>query len=469
VHVTGDWHIGFDMSQAAIIAPEIPRGEDRIWPYHPELLSKPVPRYTSYPTAAEFTDDFTGETLADALDAVGEAEPVSLYLHIPYCREICWYCGCNTGAANRGARLAGYLEALTREIELVGARLGGRERVRRVAFGGGSPNALDPAQFASLADAVRRAFRLDDPVLSVEIDPRGFDAAWARALGDAAVSRVSLGVQTLAPHLQAAIGRAQPFEAIAETMALLRGAGVESINFDLMYGLPGQSDADLLDTLERAIDLGPDRLAVFGYAHVPHLIPRQRRIDATALPGAPARFDQAELAYRFLTAAGYEPVGFDHFARPGDELARATRRGQLHRNFQGFTEDGAKVLIGLGASAISEFPDRLLQNEKNAGRYRELIGGGAFAVARGVWRDMEDQRRGAIIADLLTRGSALLPGNLDLSQELAALGPFEAAGLVVRDGGSLRLKATALPYARTIAAVFDRHRPDSAVRFSAAV
>lgn len=452
-----------------MIAPVIRPGNERIWPYHPELLAKPVPRYTSYPTAAEFTGDFTGAALAEALDRVGEAEPVSLYLHIPYCREICWYCGCNTGAANRGARLAGYLDALNNEIEMVGARLGGRERVRRVAFGGGSPNAIDPGQFASLVNSVGNAFRLDDAVLSVEIDPRGFDATWARALGDAAVSRVSLGVQTLAPHLQAAIGRVQPFTAIRKTVALLRSAGVTSINFDLMYGLPGQSDADLLDTLERAIDLEPDRLAVFGYAHVPHMIPRQRRIDATALPGASARFDQAELAYRFLTAAGYEPVGFDHFARPGDALATATRRGELHRNFQGFTEDGAKVLIGLGASAISEFPDRLLQNEKNAGRYRELISGGAFAVARGVWRDREDQRRGAIITDLLTRGRALLPGDLDLSREIAALDRFEAAGLLVRDGRDLRLEAKALPYARTIAAVFDRHRADSVVRFSAAV
>ncbi len=457
------------MFRTAISVPETRPPGDRIWPYHPELLAMPVPRYTSYPTAAEFTGDFTGDMLAEALDAVREPEPVSLYLHIPYCREICWYCGCNTGAANRGARLAGYLAALTGEIELAGARLGRRGRVRRVAFGGGSPNAIDPGQFTGLVDAVARAFRLDDPALSVEIDPRGFDAAWARALGDAAVRRVSLGVQTLAPRLQAAIGRVQPFEAIRDAVTLLRGAGVTSINFDLMYGLPGQSAADLRDTLERAVELGPDRLAVFGYAHVPHLIPRQRRIDAGALPGGATRFDQAERAYRFLTDVGYEPIGFDHFARPGDDLAVAARRGELHRNFQGFTEDGAKVLIGLGASAISAFPDRLLQNEKNAGRYRARIGGGAFAVARGVWRDMEDRRRGAIIADLLTCGTALLPDDLDLSEEMAALHRFEAVGLLVRDGGDLRLEARALPYARTIAAVFDRHRPASGVRFSAAV
>lgn len=469
MHGIGNCRMNRRMFQAAMIAPEVRPGDERIWPFYPKLLSKPVPRYTSYPTAAEFTADFAGEALAEALDEVGEAEPISLYLHIPYCREICWYCGCNTGAANRGARLAGYLAALHDEIELVGARLGGRGRVRRVAFGGGSPNAVAPEQFEALVEAVGRAFRLDNPVLSVEIDPRGFDAAWAGALGQAGVGRVSLGVQTLEPRLQAAIGRVQPLETIRDTVALLRRAGIASLNFDLMYGLPGQSDADLIDTLDRALELCPDRLAVFGYAHVPHMIPRQHRIDANALPGAQERFDQAELAFRFLTDAGFEPVGFDHFARPGDALAVAARNGELHRNFQGFTEDSAKVLIGLGASAISEFPDRLLQNEKNAGRYRELIGSGKLPIARGVRRDTEDQRRGAIIADLLTRGAAALPRDLDLSREMAALAAFEVAGLLDLDAGSVRLAARALPYARTIAAVFDRHRPDSAVRFSAAV
>ncbi|WP_423605383.1 oxygen-independent coproporphyrinogen III oxidase [Sphingomonas sp. MS122] len=442
---------------------------DRAWPYYPELLAKPVPRYTSYPTAAEFGPDFSGDALAAALDMVGELEPISLYLHIPYCQEICWYCGCNTGAANRSTRLAGYLAALKRESELVGARLGGRGRVRRVAFGGGSPNAISPQQFAELVATVEMAFKLDNPVLSVEVDPRGFDADWARTLGKANVSRVSLGVQTFAPRLQAAIGRVQPIDAIRETVSLLRDAGAASINFDLMYGLPGQSDADLTDTLERALELSPDRLAVFGYAHVPHLIPRQRRIDGSALPDGSSRFHQAELAYLFLTQAGYEPIGFDHFARPKDALAIAARRGGLRRNFQGFTEDDAKVLIGLGASAISEFPDRLLQNEKNAGRYRELISEEAFAVARGVWRNEEDRQRGAIIAALLTQGNAVLPGGLDLVSELAALAPFEDAGLLARGERTLRLQPAALPYARSIAAIFDRYRTDSAACFSAAV
>lgn len=451
---------------APLIAPPL-AARPQPWPYHPELLAVPVPRYTSYPTAAEFTDTFTGDDLASALDAVEDGTAVSLYLHIPYCREICWYCGCNTGAANRSARLGTYLEALLREIAMAGERLGGRGRVRRIAFGGGSPNAIAPAQFDSLVAAVRRAFACEAPVLSVELDPRGFDASWAQALRRNGVTRASLGVQTLAPHLQAAIGRVQPLALIQQTMSLLRDAGVESVNFDLMYGLPGQSDAELLDTLERSLALAPDRLAVFGYAHVPHLIPRQRRIDAAALPGPEARFGQADLAYRMLTGRGFVPVGFDHFARPGDALADAATHGKLRRNFQGFTEDGADVLIGLGASAISAFPDRLLQNEKNSGRYRALIDAGAFASNRGVMRDQEDRIRGTIIERLLTAGVADLAGGLDA--ERARLAPFVRAGLVRVNPGSLELPPDALPYARTIAAIFDRHRSVGPARFSSAI
>ncbi|MDT8761027.1 oxygen-independent coproporphyrinogen III oxidase [Sphingomonas psychrotolerans] len=446
----------------------IPRA-DHEWAWYPELLGTPVPRYTSYPTAAEFTDGFDGEALGSALDRVTADAPVSLYLHIPYCHEICWYCGCNTGAANRTGRLDGYLKSLRDEIALAGARLGGRGRVRRVAFGGGSPNAIAPAQFDELIDAVARHFTLDDPVLSVEIDPRGFDADWADALGRNRVSRASLGVQTLVPRIQAAIGRVQPVETVHGVMQLLRDAGLDSINFDLMYGLPGQTNDDLIETLDTALAMHPDRLAIFGYAHVPHLIPRQRRIDATALPDARMRFSQAGIAHAQLIGEGFVPVGFDHFAKPGDALARAAASGTLRRNFQGFTEDQADILIGLGASAISAFPDRLLQNEKNAGRYRARIDARAFAVNRGVLRDREDRVRGTLIEQLLTCGTAEIPATVDLLAEIERLKPFEARRLVRLRGRTIDVPPHALPYARTIAAIFDRHRKASATRFSAAV
>ncbi|MEP9400568.1 oxygen-independent coproporphyrinogen III oxidase [Sphingomonas sp. VNH70] len=440
-----------------------------MWPYHPELLARPVPRYTSYPTAAEFGDHVGPADMAAALDAVDAGTAVSLYVHIPYCRAICWYCGCNTGAANRTARLDGYIARLHGEIDLVAARLAGRGRIGRIAFGGGSPNAIPPAAFAGLVAHLRAAMAGDGATLSLEIDPRGFGADWAAAIADAGVARVSLGVQTFDPVVQAAIGRVQPREDIVRAVALLRAAGVGSINFDLMYGLPGQDDAALEATLQETIALAPERLAVFGYAHVPRLIPRQRRIDGAALPGAAARFAQAALAHARLTAAGYRAVGFDHFARPRDPLAQAAANGTLRRNFQGFTDDPADVLIGLGASAISGFPDRLLQNAKRAGDWHRAIGEGRFATARGIHRTPLDRRRGEAIAALLCHGVADTDRLPERDVVRARLRRFERVGLIAWEGHRLRLAADALPYARSIAAAFDAWRTEEDMRFSHAV
>ncbi|APX64738.1 oxygen-independent coproporphyrinogen III oxidase [Sphingomonas sp. gentR] len=440
-----------------------------MWPYHPDLLARPVPRYTSYPTAAEFGDGVGHDDMAAALDAVDADADVSLYLHIPYCRAICWYCGCNTGAANRTARLDAYLARLHTEIDRIAARLEGRGRIRRIAFGGGSPNAISPGAFAALVAHLRRAFACEDAPLSLEIDPRGFAPDWASVIAATGVARVSLGVQTFDPMLQAAIGRVQPREDIIGAVTLLRGAGFGSINFDLMYGLPGQTDAALQATLEEAIALAPERLAVFGYAHVPHLIPRQRRIDATALPGAAARFAQAAAAHERLTAAGYRAVGFDHFAKPHDPLAQAAANGTLRRNFQGFTDDPAEILIGMGASAISEFPDRLLQNAKKAGDWHQAISAGRFATARGIRRTPLDRRRGAAIAGVLCQGIADTEGLPERDAIHARLSPFEQAGLLRWEGHRLRLTADAQPYARSIAAAFDAWRSEDDTRFSHAV
>jgi len=440
-----------------------------MWPYHPDLLATPVPRYTSFPTAAEFGDEVGPRDLDAALAAIGEEEPVSLYLHIPYCREICWYCGCNTGAANRGGRVSAYLQRLGEEIDLIARHLAGRGRVRRIAWGGGSPNAIAPEAFDGLMSRIGHAFRCDDPVVSIELDPRGFDAQWAEALRRNKVSRASLGVQTFAPHVQAAIGRIQPHADIVRTVAELRAAGVDSINFDLMYGLPGQSTGDLAETLDAAIAMSPDRLAVFGYAHVPHLLSRQRRIDETALPDGRTRFGQAALAHGILCDAGYQPIGFDHFAKPDDAIAVAARAGTLCRNFQGFTEDESDVLIGLGASAISAFPGWLLQNEKNAGRYHLQIGNGRFATARGIARSPLDRLTGGLIERLLCKGQADLTGLPDLAAIRHRLADFEREGLIAWSGNRLVLRDGALPYARGIAAALDPYRRHSRTRFSSAV
>lgn len=437
-----------------------------MWSYYPELLSTPVPRYTSYPTAAEFREDLGAADYQAALAQV--TGDVSLYIHIPFCREICWYCGCNTGRANRKHRLVAYLDALHREIALVGERLPPTARVRRLAFGGGSPNAIAPTDFVRLMMSLTQMFRLDDPLISVELDPRAFDRHWATALAGIGVQRASLGVQTFDPVAQAAIGRVQPLDLIEECTALLRGAGVTSLNFDLMYGLPGQDWHVLEATLERTQRFGVDRVALFGYAHVPHLLPRQQRIDATALPDQAQRFAIAALGHDWLVCNGFLPVGFDHFARTGDPLAEAAIAGSLRRNFQGFTDDDAPVLIGLGASAISCFPDLLIQNEKNAGRYRAMLEQDLVPCVRGVRRSEEDRMRGEVIERLLCNRRAQL--GPQLRREVASdLRAFEDRALVSLADGELVIAPDGLPYARTIAATFDPYRRVETRRFSSAV
>jgi oxygen-independent coproporphyrinogen-3 oxidase len=438
------------------------------WPYYPELLATPVPRYTSYPTAAVFHDGVGASEMEAALMSVPDGTDISLYVHFPFCREICWYCGCNTGAANRAHRLEAYLEALNVEIGLIAGRLGGRGLVRRIAFGGGSPNAMPVEAFVALAERVRQEFGAHDPIVSVELDPRGFDHGWAAALAAIGAEQASLGVQSFDPDIQRAIGRIQPRGMVGIAVDLLRAAGISSLNFDLMYGLPCQGLGELEATLRTALAMNPDRIALFGYAHVPDLIPRQRRIDAASLPSTEARFRQAAFGHAFLTARGYEPVGFDHFAAPADPLAVAAREGRLRRNFQGFTDDPSEILIGLGASAISQFPEALIQNEKNAGRYRMLTLAGRLPAARGVERSPEDRVRGGIIEDLLCRGIADTGGIGAIGQR-ERLRRFEERGLLGWAGDRLTLSADALPYARAIAAAFDAWRQPGVRQCSNAV
>lgn len=438
------------------------------WNYHPELLATPVPRYTSYPTAAEFTESVGRDEIAQALSGVRADEPLSLYVHIPYCHEICWYCGCNTGAANKTGRLTAYLEALHAEIDIVSGWLAGHGRVQRIAFGGGSPNAIAPEQFAELLAKLRNAFGASDALLSTELDPRSLSGIWFDAIKAAGIERASLGVQTLEPEVQAAIGRIQPLDLIRTATTELRRAGVRSLNFDLMYGLPGQGLAQLESTLQVAVQMRPERIALFGYAHVPHMIPRQRRIDDTALPDAELRFRQAELGHDLLIAAGYRQVGFDHFALPGDPLAVAASEGRLRRNFQGFTDDQADVLIGLGASAISQFPGLLIQNDKNAGRYRIKTSSGLLCAERGVVRNVIDRQRGLEIEQLLCSGKATVTWLVD-ADLIERLQPFIAHGLVRFDGNTIELSREAWPYARVIASFFDTHRQPATRQFSSAI
>lgn len=437
-----------------------------MWTYHPDLLAKPVPRYTSYPTAADF-GPMAADTYRSALqNAEGD---VSLYLHIPFCEKICFYCGCNTGRANRRHRLESYVSALLLEIATVGALLPGDTRVRRISFGGGSPNAIATDEFRTLVEAIHQRFNLADPEWSIELDPRSMTGEWADVLAETGVQRASLGVQTFSAACQQAIGRVQPEELIVGAVERLRAAGVQSLNFDLMYGLPGQSQDDLRGSLDRTCALAADRIALFGYAHVPHIVPRQRAIDASSLPDARARFDMAQLGHSYLGSHGFTPVGFDHFARTGsDPLAKAVREGRLHRNFQGFTADPSPNLIGLGSSAISSFPSLIAQNEKNSGRYRMKSSQGLLASERGIMRSADDRYRGAVITRLLCDGRARIGACL-MREAWPRLQPFIARELATYEDGWLSVTPEGLPYARSIAALFDSYRQESARQFSSAI
>jgi oxygen-independent coproporphyrinogen-3 oxidase len=436
-----------------------------MWTYHPDLLAKPVPRYTSYPTAADFGPLPQGAIESAIESASGD---ISLYLHIPFCEKICYYCGCNTGASGRRMRVESYLAALHEEIAVVARLLPSDARVRRVAFGGGSPNAIEPREFLELVDALYHHFPLADPDWSIELDPRTMTAEWGRTLGEIGVTRASMGVQTFSPRLQKAIGREQDDALIARSVDWLRAGGVTSMNFDLMYGLPGQVREDLADSLEMTRRMGADRVAVFGYAHVPHMVPRQKMIDASDLPGGEERFAMAEQGYAFLTGHGYEAVGFDHFALPSDPMAVATRDGTLRRNFQGFTCDPNEVLIGMGSSAISGFPGLIAQNEKNNGRYRMFSSQGKLSAGVGIARSPEDRMRARLIEELLCRGKVELSPCL-FAQTQTRLHPFTERGLARLDGLELTITQEGLPYARVIASLFDAYRQTTQHKFSSAI
>jgi oxygen-independent coproporphyrinogen-3 oxidase len=444
--------------------------------FHPEFAALNVPRYTSYPTAASFSQSVGAADQLRALAALPAGVSASLYVHIPFCERICWYCGCNTGAAGRPDRLARYVEALTREIRLVAGLT--KARITRVHFGGGSPNALPPIAFAGLCEVLRDSFRIDrDAEWAVELDPRSLDADYAATLAGCGINRASLGAQTFSMKIQARINRIQPFRDVALRAAELRSAGIAAINLDLMYGLPGQTLDDIASTVARARLIAPARIAMFGYAHMPQMLSRQRMIDGATLPDARARFAQSMLASDLLKQQGFVTIGFDHYARPEDSFAEAAAAGSLRRNFQGFTDDDSDVLIGLGVSAISQFGDVIVQNEKHLGRYEEAIAGARLAGSKGVSLRPADRARGWVIERLLCDSFVDLQKaqeRFGISGLLDRTAHDRLAGLVLRgiatiSGAKLAVTPEGLPYARLVASAFDEHLVLDAQRFSRTV
>jgi oxygen-independent coproporphyrinogen-3 oxidase len=441
------------------------------------LAERSAPRYTSYPTAPHFSAEIGAREASAWLAELSPAANLSLYLHVPFCPAICSYCGCHTKALRQDAPLTAYKETLLREIELVAASTKARH-VRAIHWGGGTPSMLGPSRLREVAHVLGEQFDIArDAEHAIELDPRLVDEALAEALVESGVDRVSLGVQDFNPHVQKAAGREQPYEVVERCVALLRRAGIEAINFDLMYGLPEQSVEDAIRTARLAAGLSPSRLAVFGYAHVPWFAVHQRLIDQAALAGAEERLAQAEAVRRELEAAGYESIGLDHFARPGDSLAVAARAGRLHRNFQGYTTDDADALVGLGVSSIGRLPRGYLGNIGDIGNWRRAVEAERLPISRGLAFSSEDIARGAVIERLMCDfsvdfGATAATHGFDESafdDAFSRLWPLVDEGLVELSGRRLRVTSRGRPFARLAAAAFDAYLETGAARHSIAV
>lgn len=436
-----------------------------------------VPRYTSYPTAPNFTPDIDADTYSEWLGALPGGETLSLYLHVPFCAELCFYCGCHTTVARRYAPVAAYVDLIEHEIALV-ARLLRQERpVAHIHWGGGTPTILSPEHFIQLMQMLRSRFTVGrDAEIAIEIDPRTLTPAHVEALAVSGVNRASLGVQDFNETVQRVINRVQTYEETAGAAERLREAGIRSLSLDLMYGLPHQSVESVETSVRTALQLNPDRIALFGYAHVPWMKRHQALLPEDRLPNSVERIRQASAASATIVEAGYVAIGLDHFARPDDLLARSQRTGRLRRNFQGYTTDEAPTLIGFGTSSIGRLPQGYVQNASSTVAYREAVLSGRLATARGIVVSAEDRLRGAIIERLMcdlevdleriapTYGGApesLLP-------ELARIDAMVDDGIASRDGYRIAVLASARPFLRSVCAVFDSRLPPEAKRHSRA-
>ena len=437
-----------------------------------------APRYTSYPTAPHFRPDFEASELQGWLQALDPAEAVSLYLHVPFCRKMCWYCGCNMKLARRYEPVADYVESLLAHLELTARALPGRMAVSHLAWGGGTPTSLSPDDLARVMDAVRARFELrEGSELAIEVDPRTLTPEMTARLGTLGFTRASFGVQEFDPQVQQVINRVQPPEMVEAATQAMRAAGVEEVSFDLIYGLPFQTVDSLRRTVIRATEMGPQRIALFGYAHVPWMAKNQRMMPEEALPGPGERAAQAEAAAETLEALGYQRIGLDHFALPDDPMAVAAREGRLRRNFQGYTTDEAETLLGLGATAITKTPFGFAQNVTETGAWARDVAAGRLPVARGLAVEADDRLRAWAIERLmcdfavdLAEAARRHDAPADWAAEaLERLGELRADGMVEIEGDRVRMTPRGRPLVRVAAAAFDARLARSEARHSLAV
>jgi oxygen-independent coproporphyrinogen-3 oxidase len=424
-----------------------------------------APRYTSYPTAPMWTEAFGPREYAQALARAALRDaPLSLYVHVPFCRKMCSYCGCNVIVCKDGAKVDPYLRALDGETALVAAALGPRRQLSRVHWGGGTPTTLDEAQLQALWRTITDRFTVErDAEVAIEIDPmvtRPEQLALLRGLG---FNRLSMGVQDFDGEVQHAVNRIQTVEDTRATLDYARALGFSSVNFDLIYGLPMQTPASWRATLSQVAAMRPDRVSLFSFAYVPEVKPHQRRLPAAFLPLGMDKLALFRLGHDVLVDAGYRAIGMDHFALPDDELARASGDGRLWRDFQGYTVERAPDTVALGVSSIGQIGGAYAQNTRLLPKYEAAIREGRLPIERGHLRSADDERRAAIITQLMCNGAVELDDPDAWTDELAALRGLEADGLVTVDGARIATTPIGRVLVRNVAAVFDAYlRRDTA-------
>lgn len=440
------------------------------------LFDARVPRYTSYPTAPHFAASVTPGLFTSWIEQIPEGSAISLYMHVPFCRRLCWFCACRTQGTSSDDPVIAYAQVLLQEIALLKRHLPRGVTLSRLHWGGGTPTMLPPDLMKTLADAIFDVVPLGpNAEFSVEIDPNEVDDARLAALAAAGMNRASIGVQDFDEEIQKTIGREQSYELTKRVCDMIRDRGVHSLNADILYGLPHQTNERIADSVQKLLTLSPDRVALYGYAHVPWMSRRQQMIPSDAMPTPEERLRLFETAAQLFEWDGYRSIGIDHFARPDDGLAVAQAAGKLRRNFQGYTDDTAPVLVGLGASSISRFPQGYAQNHPGTAAHTKAIRAGSFSTHKGHVFTGEDKMRGRIIEALmcdfrLSRAEILRDYTIS-ADELDKM----LRGVATTFGDMVRLDAEALsipphgrPLTRMIARAFDAY-DQSKAQHSAAI
>ena len=440
------------------------------------LFDARVPRYTSYPTAPQFAGGVGDQTFVEWIEAIPAGSSISLYMHVPFCRRLCWFCACRTQGTSSDEPVRAYAKVLKAEIALLKRHLAPGVRLSRLHWGGGTPTLMPADMMRDLAATVFDVVPMAEGAeFSVEIDPNEVDAARLDALVASGMNRASIGVQDFDPEIQKVIGREQSYELTKEVADMIRDRGVPSLNADILYGLPFQTNTRIADSVQKLLTLSPDRVALYGYAHVPWMSRRQQMIPSDAIPTPQERLNLFETARKLFVWDGYDEIGIDHFARPTDGMAKAAKAGTLRRNFQGYTDDTAPVLVGLGASSISRFPQGYAQNASATAAHTKAIREGHFSTHRGHAFSGEDQLRGRIIEALMCdfrvdRAEILACFTVTEARLDQLLADAAAAfpGMVTLDDSGLAIPPQARPLTRMVARAFDAY-DQSKAQHSAAI